>query len=111
MTLKELEAQLLSLSKDEKAQAIQLLTQSLRTVTGIEKTPQVCGGSACIRNTRIPVWGLVEAQRLGSSELELLMNYPGLSATDLANAWAYAAAFPEEIENEIRENEEVMSVS
>lgn len=110
MTLKELETQLLSLSNDEKAQAIQLLSQSLNTVRGIEKTPNVCGGSACIGNTRIPVWGLVEARRLGCSESDLLINYPTLSATDLANAWAYAEAFPEEIETEIRENDEVMGV-
>jgi hypothetical protein len=31
-----------------------------------------------------------------------------LSATDIANAWAYAEAFPDEIETEIRKNEEVM---
>jgi hypothetical protein len=35
-----------------------------------------------------------------------LNSYPSLSATDLANAWAYAAAFPEEIELEIHENNE-----
>jgi uncharacterized protein (DUF433 family) len=107
MTLKELETQLLSLSNDEKAQAIQLLSQSLER-RGIEKTPHVCGGSACISNTRIPVWGLVEARRLGCSESDLLINYPTLTATDLANAWAYAEAFAEEIETEIRENDEVM---
>jgi uncharacterized protein (DUF433 family) len=110
MTLKELETQLLSLSNDEKAQAIQLLSQSLHRVRGIEKTPDVCGGSACIGSTRIPVWGLVEARRLGCSESDLLINYPTLSATDLANAWAYVEAFPEEIEAEIRENDEVMGV-
>jgi uncharacterized protein (DUF433 family) len=109
MTLQELETQLLSLSNDEKAQAIQLLSQSLNRMQGIEKTPNVCGGSACVGNTRIPVWGLVEARQMGCSESELLINYPSLSATDLANAWAYAAAFPDEIEAEIRENDEVMS--
>jgi hypothetical protein len=31
-----------------------------------------------------------------------------LSATDIANAWAYAEAFPDEIEIEIRENDEVI---
>src|SRR5712692_2863160 len=25
----------------------------------IQKTPDICGGDACIRNTRLPVWSLV----------------------------------------------------
>jgi uncharacterized protein (DUF433 family) len=74
----------------------------------IEKTPNVCGGSACIKNTRITIWGLVESRRIGYSEYDILSSYPTISATDLANAWAYAAAFPEEIEAEIKENNDVM---
>jgi uncharacterized protein (DUF433 family) len=107
MTLKELEPQRLALTPAEKAQAIQLLVQSLsNTWKGIEKTPRVCGGDACIANTRIPVWVLVNARHLGISEAELLYDYPTLSATDLANAWAYAEAYPDEIEIAIRRNEE-----
>jgi hypothetical protein len=49
MTLKELEPQLLALSDSEKAQAVQLLSQGKSSTTqGIEKTPGVCGGSACV---------------------------------------------------------------
>jgi uncharacterized protein (DUF433 family) len=107
MTLKELEKQLLALTPTEKAQAIQLLAQSLsNTWQGIEKTPGICGGDACIANTRIPVWGLVNARRLGISEAQLLYDYPTLSAADLKNAWAYAEAYPDEIEIAIRDNEE-----
>lgn len=107
MTLKELEKQLLALTPAEKAQAIQLLAQSLsNTWQGIEKTPGVCGGDACIVNTRIPVWGLVNARRIGYSETDLLESYPTLCAADLANAWAYAETYPDEIEIAIRENEE-----
>lgn len=109
MTLKELEPQLLALSDSEKAQAIRLLTQGKSTLTpGIEKTSDVCGGSACIKGTRITVWGLVEARRNGYSEADLLTSYPSLSATDLANAWVYAEAYPEEIETAIQENNQVM---
>lgn len=107
MTLKELEKQLLALTPGEKAQAIQLLAKSLsNTWQGIEKTPGVCGGDACIAGTRIPVWGLVESRRLGISEAQLLDDYPHLSAADLVNAWAYADASPDEIEEAIRKNEE-----
>ncbi|NJK73396.1 MAG: DUF433 domain-containing protein [Oscillatoriales cyanobacterium RU_3_3] len=109
MTLKELEPQLLELSDGDKVRVVQLLSQGkIFLGRGIEKTPDICGGSACIAGTRITVWGLVEARRIGYSEVDLLTSYPLLSATDIANAWAYAEAFPDEIETEIRENEEVM---
>ena len=73
---------------------------------GIRSTPGVCGGAARIAGTRIPVWGLVQAKRLGASEAELLRWYPTLRAEDLANTWAYFQAHQEEIEQQIRKNEE-----
>ncbi|MEG4209623.1 DUF433 domain-containing protein [Microcoleus sp. S13_B4] len=106
-TLKELQPQLLALTPEEKAQAIELLAQSLRKFwSGIQKTPGVCGGDACIRQTRIPIWVLVNARRLGISEAELLEDYPTLRAADLANAWVYAEAYSDEIETAIQDNEE-----
>ncbi len=72
---------------------------------GIEKTPGVCGESACVVRTRIPVWLLVEALQSGASEAHLLKSYPSLRAEDLTNAWAYFRANREEIEREIFENE------
>ena len=36
------------------------------------------------------------------TRLSLLKSYPHLSAADLANAWAYAEAHPEEIEAAIK---------
>ena len=107
MTVKELELKLLALTTAEKAEVIQLLTRSInKNWRGITKTPGVCGGEACIRNTRIPVWVLVDARRIGYSETDLLESYPTLNAADLANAWAYASLFPDEIELAIQENEE-----
>lgn len=106
MKLKELEQQLLALSPSEKVQAIQLLAQSLGSQwQGIEKTPKVCGGEARIANTRIPIWVLVEARRLGYSDADLLTSYPTINATDLANAWSYAEAHADEIEFAIERNE------
>jgi len=72
----------------------------------IQRTPGVSGGEACIGATRIAVWMLEEARRLGVTEEELLKDYPGLSAGDLAAAWAYVDAHPEEIEKAIRGNQE-----
>jgi len=107
MSFKELEEKLLALSPAEKEQAIEILKKSLNNPwQGIEKTPNVCGGDACIAGTRIPVWVLVNARQLEIEESQLLYDYPTISAADLANAWAYAAAFPDEIETAIRKNEE-----
>jgi uncharacterized protein (DUF433 family) len=72
----------------------------------IQKTPGVIGGDACVRRTRIAVWMLVNARRLGITDEQLLSDYPGLTQDDLNAAWAYHAAHPEEIETAIRENNE-----
>jgi uncharacterized protein (DUF433 family) len=107
MTLTELQANLLSLTPGEKAEAIDLLNNSLtQNWRGIAKKDGVCGGSACVTGTRIPIWVLVNARNLGISESMLLDDYPTLTATDLANAWIYAEVYGEEIAAEIRENEE-----
>ena len=107
MALKELEKQLLALTPAEKSQAIQLLVQSLsNTWQGIEKTPGVCGGDARIAKTRIPIWSMVNYRILGANDVRILQDFPHLSAADLANAWAYAEAHPEEIEAAIARNEE-----
>jgi len=39
---------------------------------GIDTRPDVCGGEPCIVRTRIPVWVLDQARRLGASEQALL---------------------------------------
>lgn len=106
MTLKDLEQQLLALSPSEKVQVIQLLAQSLGSNwQGIEKTPRVCSGEARIANTRIPVWVLVEARSIGYSDADILISYPTITATDLANAWVYAKVHPDEIELAIARNQ------
>ncbi len=76
-------------------------------VTGrITKIPNVSGGDACVRGTRILVWLLVEWRRLGQSDATVLQGYPSLTPADLEAAWEYAAAHPEEIEHAVRENAE-----
>ena len=59
----------------------------------------------CIVRTRIPVWLLEQARRLGAAEADLLRSYPSLRAEDLVNAWAFVRAHREEIERQIAENE------
>ncbi len=104
--LKEVERLLRELSRGEKAQLLQWVVRDLGDAhPGIESEPSVCGGSATIVRTRIPVWVLEQARRLGMSEAKLLGAYPSLRAEDLANAWAYVRSHREEIDREIVENE------
>jgi uncharacterized protein (DUF433 family) len=98
MITKELRQELLTLSPEEKTEIIQLLD-------GINKTPKVVGGAARIRNTRIPIWSLVQSRQLGASDLEILEAYPDLTQIDLTNAWFYAETFPVEIDRAIAINE------
>lgn len=71
----------------------------------IEKRPDVCGGEACLAGTRIPVWLLEQARRLGTSKEQLLRSYPTLTPAMLEEAWNYAEAHRAEIDQEIRDNE------
>lgn len=74
--------------------------------SGIESTPGICGGDPRISGTRIPVWLLEQARRLGAREADLLLDFPGLRAADLVNAWSFVASHPDEITAQIRANEE-----
>ena len=79
----------------------------MSTVTDrITKTPDICGGDACIRGTRIPVWLLAEWRRMGKSDGWILGGYPTLTAADLQAAWEYLAGHSTEIEEAIRLNAE-----
>lgn len=72
----------------------------------ISKKPDRCGGDACVRETRIPVWVLVEWRRLGRHDAWILDGYPTLTQQDLYAAWAYYAEHGEEIDEAIRSNAE-----
>jgi len=72
----------------------------------VQKTPNVCGGDACIRNTRITVWGLVLNRKLGSTDDQILENIVGLLPDDLEFAWDYYRQHPAEIDEAIRVNDE-----
>jgi uncharacterized protein (DUF433 family) len=72
----------------------------------IRKTPGVCGGDACIRDTRIMVWLLVAFEQSGMIDQDLLAAYPSLCLADLHAAREYYRLHPEEIDDAIRLNEE-----
>ncbi len=103
----EIERELAMLSPGEKAQLLQWIVRDLgQAFPGIESTPGVCGGEPCLVRMRIPVWVLEQMRRRGVSEADILRNYPTLRAEDLANAWSFVRAHHDEIERQIRENEE-----
>ena len=77
----------------------------MNLIAAINKTPGVCGGSACVCNARVPVWSLVVWRRQGVSDTRLLEMFPSLSQTDLDAAWNYDAAHQKEIDQDIQENE------
>jgi uncharacterized protein (DUF433 family) len=76
------------------------------TSSWISKKPDRCGGDACMRDTRIPVWALVNYRRLNASDDAILQAYPSLTSVDLEAAWDYAAKHAKEIDDAIRGNEE-----
>lgn len=105
--VQEAEKILSTMTRAEKAQVLQWVVRDLGDAfPGIDSNPHVCGGEPCIVRTRVPVWVLVQAKRLGMSEADLLHSYPTLRAEDLVNAWGYYRNHPDEIEQHIRENEE-----
>ena len=104
--IEEADSLLSRMTRGEKAQLLQRLARDLGDAfPGIDSIPGVCGGDPCIVRTRIPVWVLVQARRLGTGEADLLRSYPSLRAEDLANAWAYYRAHRDEIDRQIEENE------
>ncbi|MBM3254614.1 MAG: DUF433 domain-containing protein [Candidatus Omnitrophica bacterium] len=105
--IEELEKILETMTRGEKAELLQWIARDLGDAfPGIDSTPDVCGGEPRIVRTRIPVWVLIQARQLGISEADLLSSYPSLRTEDLSNAWAYYCSHKEEIEKQIKENEE-----
>jgi uncharacterized protein (DUF433 family) len=76
------------------------------TATWITRRPHPDGIEACIRDTNINVWGLVERRRHGLNDARILGSILGLTPADLEAAWDYYAEHPEEIEEVIRRNAE-----
>ena len=105
--IEQVEKLITEMTRGEKAQVLRWVVRDLGDAfPGIDVSADVAGGDPCIVRTRIPVWLLAQARKLGASEAELLRAYPTLRAEDLANAWAYYRLYKDEIDQQIRENEE-----
>ena len=100
------EKMLSEMTRAEKAELLQWIVRDLGDdFPGIESKPGVMGGVACIARTRIPVWLLEQARRLGTSEADLLRDYPTLTVRDLANVWNFVRSHRAEIDVQIEANE------
>ncbi|KPV54550.1 hypothetical protein SE17_03060 [Kouleothrix aurantiaca] len=106
MTPTTIDAQLAQLDRTEKARVFQHLALDLvHAWPGVEKTPGIQGGDACIVRTRIPIWTLESYRRLGWNDERILTNFPTLREADLLYAWLYVDANRQEIEAALREQE------
>ena len=102
----EAEKLLAEMSLAEKAELLRRIVRDLgEPFPGIEETPGVCGGVPRIVRTRIPIWVLEQARRLGAGDTDLLRAYPSLRPEDLANARAFVESHRDLIDAQIRENE------
>ena len=72
----------------------------------IHKTRGVCGGEPCVRTTRHTVAGLVQWQRQGLSDPQILQHHPDLSQADLDAVWDYYRQNADEIDRAIRDDED-----
>jgi len=100
------EKMLSEMTRAEKAELLRWIVRDLGDdFPGIESKPDVMGGVPCITRTRIPVWLLEQSRRLGTSEADLLRDYPTLTVQDLANAWNFVRSHRAEIDAQIEANE------
>ncbi|MGL4502354.1 MAG: DUF433 domain-containing protein [Planktothrix sp.] len=72
----------------------------------IQKTAGFCGGHACIRYTRIPVWTVISLQQQGADYQEIIQNFPGLTLMDLTAVQAYYETHKPEIDRAIASHQD-----
>lgn len=80
----------------------------IASTSWISTRPGRCGGASCVRDTRIPVWSLVERRRHGLTDEEITRGLPDLTSEDLAVAWQYAKDHALEIDRSLWLNEACM---
>ncbi len=76
------------------------------TASWITCRPHPDGVEACIRDTSINVWGVVQRRLQGLDDARILDSIQGLTAADLEAAWAYYRDHRQQIEAAIARNAE-----
>ena len=77
-----------------------------QTTSRIHKTRGACGGEPCVRTTRHTVTGLVQWQRQGLSDPQILQHHPDLSQADFDTAWDDYRRNVDEIDRAIWDDED-----
>ncbi|MBI5553714.1 MAG: DUF433 domain-containing protein [Candidatus Diapherotrites archaeon] len=62
----------------------------------ISFNPSICHGRATVTGTRITVAAVLDSMAEGSTEKEILENYPGLKKEDIKAALHYASSLARE---------------
>ena len=74
----------------------------------ITKTPDLCGGKACIAGSRVRVMDVVVCyEHLRMTADEIVAAYPGITLSDVHTALAYYFDNLDEIRDDIRRNDEL----
>jgi uncharacterized protein (DUF433 family) len=82
----------------------------METVQHIEINPNRCGGKPCVAGTRIRVWDIHIWHHLrGKAPEEIVTEFPQLSLADVHAALAYYFDHREEIERQVKEDEECVA--
>ena len=69
----------------------------------ITHEPNIRKGVACIRDTTVPVWGIIHYSRMYHlSDAELVDDDPRIALEDVRECKAYYAAHREEVDKEIQ---------
>ena len=72
----------------------------------ITRRKNVCGGRSIIAGTRLPVWSLIRWYKVGMSVEDVIREFPQLAPAQVHDAFSYYYDNPDEIENDIAENED-----
>lgn len=62
----------------------------------ISADPRICGGYACIKGTRVPIYVVLDFLAAGNSLEEILEEYPQLVKDDILAAIEYGALLAKE---------------
>ncbi len=65
----------------------------------------VCGSRSIVVGTRMPVWSIIKWYKLGMSVEDIIREFPQLTPSQVYDAFSYYYDNQEEIEKDIKENE------
>lgn len=113
MDVQELAIAAQNLSFEQRKELIQAISSQQPKLNSeltahVTKVPGVCGGRACVAETRVRVMDVVIwHERLGWSADEIVSEVPSLTLSDVYAALTYYFDHREEIEEDIRLNDEI----